>query len=190
MGRRHGHVGAMGSSPTIPSRATFGVSSRRMRAIYLRHHVAASRGGLDLFQRSARSQLSPDARRELRDLAAEVGQDREQLLAILRQLGIPRPRLAEAVVGVAEKVGRLKPNGTLVRRSPLSDVIELEALSTAVTAKRLGWISLRVLGEHDRRLDAAQLEDLIRRADDQKDRLEGLRRHAVLDALGGVGSEG
>lgn len=47
-----------------------------------------------------------------------------------------------------------------------------------------------MLGEHDRRLDAAQLEDLIRRADDQKDRLEGLRRHAVLDALGGVGSEG
>ena len=68
--------------------------------------------------------------------------------------------------------------------------MELEALSTAVTAKRLGWVSLRVLGEHDRRLDTAQLDELIRRAEDQKGRLERLRRHAVLDALGGVGSEG
>lgn len=159
-------------------------------AIYLRHHVAASRGGLDLLQRSARSQSSAVTRDELRDLAGEVGQDREQLLAILQRLGIPRPRMAEAVVGVAETIGRLKPNGTLVRRSPLSDVVELEALSTAVTAKRLGWVTLRVLAEHDRRFDTAQLDDLIRRAEEQEVRLEALRRQAVADALGGIGSEG
>ena len=49
-----------------------------------------------------------------------------------------RPKVAEVLVGVAETVGRLKPNGTLVRRSPLSDLMELEALSAAVEAKRLG----------------------------------------------------
>lgn len=188
--RRDGHGDAMGPSPTTSSRFSSGVSSRRMMAIYLRHHVAASRGGLDLFQRSARSQLRAETRGELRDLAGDVSQDRAQLLAILQRLGIPRPRMAEAVVGVAETLGRLKPNGTLVRRSPLSDVVELEALSTAVTAKRLGWVTLRVLAEHDHRFDATQLNDLIRRAEEQEDRLEALRRQAVADALGGVGSTG
>jgi hypothetical protein len=31
-----------------------------MLAIYLRHRLAASKGGLDLFERSARNQSSPE----------------------------------------------------------------------------------------------------------------------------------
>jgi hypothetical protein len=159
------------------------VSPARMLAIYLRHHFAASRGGLDLFQRSARSQSSAQARRELRVLADEVAQDRQRLAAVLRQLGIPRPRVAETLVGIAETMSRLKPNGTLIRRSPLSDVMELEALSAAVEAKRLGWVTLRVVGDRDSRLDTADLDELIRRAADQQDRLEDLRLQAVASAL-------
>jgi hypothetical protein len=154
-----------------------------MLAIYLRHHLAASKGGLDLFQRSARGQSSPESRRELRVLADEVAQDRERLAAILQRLGIPRPRVAEILIGIGETVGRLKLNGTLIRRSPLSDVVELEALSVAVEAKRLGWVSLRVVSERDGRLDTAGLDDLIGRAADQQDRLEKLRRQAVASAL-------
>ena len=181
----------MASSPssTYSSSLSSSVPSGRMLAIYLRHHVAASRGGTDLFHRSARTQLSKEARQELRDLAAEVSQDREQLLRILRRLGIPRPRFAEVLVGVAETLGRLKPNGTLVRRSPLSDVMELEALSTAVTAKRLGWVTLRLVGERDGRFDPAEMDALIVRAEEQQDRLEALRGQAVLGAFTEAGSE-
>ncbi|MEP6648731.1 MAG: hypothetical protein ABJA74_02305 [Lapillicoccus sp.] len=164
------------------------LSSARLLAIYLRHHAAASRGGLNLVERSAGRQLSPQARRELGDLANDVAQDREHLLDILRRLGVQRPRVAEVLVALAETVARLKPNGTLVRRSPLSDVIELEALSTAVEAKRLGWVTLRVVGERDDRFDTAELDALIRRAADQRDRLEELRRQAVVGALAGAGS--
>jgi hypothetical protein len=154
-----------------------------MLAIYLRHHLAASKGGLDLFERSARNQSSPETRRELHVLADEVAQDRQRLAAILRRLGIPRPRIAEVLVGVAETMGRLKPNGTLIRRSPLSDVVELEALSAAVEAKRLGWVTLRVVAERDGRFDTGDLDELIGRAADQQDRLEDLRRQAVAGSL-------
>lgn len=184
---RDGHGPPMAPSPS--STVSSSVSSGRMLSIYLRHHVAASRGGVDLFHRSARTQLGNEARRELRDLTAEVTQDREQLLRVLRRLGIPRPRFAEVLVGVAETLGRLKPNGTLVRRSPLSDVMELEALSTAVTAKRLGWVTLRLVGERDGPFDPAEIDALIARAEAQHDRLEALRGQAVLRALGGAGSE-
>ena len=159
------------------------VTPARMLAIYLRHHLAASKGGLDLFERSARGQSSPEARRELRVLADEVTQDRQRLAAILQRLGIPRPRMAEILVSVSETVGRLKPNGTLIRRSPLSDVVELEALSAAVEAKRLGWVTLRVVSERDGRLDTADFDELIRRASDQQDQVELLRRQAVASAL-------
>ena len=78
-----------------------------MLAIYLRHHAAASRGGLDLFKRSSRSQLSPEARRQLVALADEVNEDRQRLLESLRRLDIRRTRAAEVLVGVAETLGRL-----------------------------------------------------------------------------------
>jgi hypothetical protein len=174
-GRPGGHCHTM--APTSPP------SSARMLAIYLRHHAAASRGGLDLFKRSSRSQLSPEARRQLVALADEVNEDRQRLLEILSRLDIRRPRAAEVVVGVAETLARFKPNGTLIRRSPLSDVIELEALSTAVEAKRLGWVTLRLVGERDGRLDANELDVLISRAADQQNRLEDLRRQAVAGSL-------
>jgi len=47
----------------------------RLLAIYLRHHAAASHGGLDLFRRAARTQSDQPVRDELSRLAAEVAQD-------------------------------------------------------------------------------------------------------------------
>jgi len=54
-----------------------------------------------------------------------------------------------------------------IRRSPLSDVVELEALSVAVEAKRLRWVTLRVVGERDGRFDTGDIDELIGRAADQ-----------------------
>ena len=43
---------------------------------------------------------------------------------------------------LAERFGRLKLNGHLLTRSPLSEVTELEALSLCAEARRLFWKSL------------------------------------------------
>jgi hypothetical protein len=139
--------------------------------------------------------MDPSARRSLAMLTEEVREDRAVLLGILRRLGIPRPRMSEVLVGWAEGFARLKPNGTLVRRSPLSDVVELEALSAAVEAKRLGWVTLRELAALPRHphdvgglLDPNELDRLVDRAEDQREHIETLRRDAVVEVLGGAGS--
>ena len=166
-------------------------AGNRYLELYLRNHFVAAQGGLDLFHRASRGHSDPDVRRQLVQLAAEVAEDRAALLGILDDFAVPRSRLQERLASVAETLGRLKPNGAVLRRSPLSDVFELEALEAAVNAKRLGWVCLRHLAHHDDRLDPRQLETLVQRAQDQAERLGTLRlrtaERALVDADPGRG---
>jgi hypothetical protein len=82
-----------------------------------------------------------------------------------------------------EKVGRLKPNGRILSRSPLSDVLEVEALRLAVEGKAAGWLLLRRFAEQDGRLDPAQLDRLISRAARQAEVLENLRVDTAQQAF-------
>lgn len=138
---------------------------------------------MELFRRSAGAQSEPHVRAELADLADEVAQDRAALRAVLVELGVRRSPLQEGLVALGEKVGRLKPNGTLVRRSALSDFLELEAMVAAVRAKQLGWLALRRLADDEPRLDAGHLEALVARAEEQQARLERLRLEQAPIAL-------
>jgi hypothetical protein len=151
---------------------------------YLRHHYAASHGGVAFFERAARTSTDPTTRAELTRLTAEVAEDQAALLGVLEVLQVSRRPWEERLVSMSERLGRLKPNGTVLRRSPLTDVVELEALGTALHAKLLGWLSLRELSDHDARLNHRQFDLLAERARNQKERVEDLRLAAVRRALG------
>ena len=75
--------------------------------------------------------------------------------------------------------GRLKPNGYLLTRSPLSSLEELELLRLGVEGKAAGWRTLRTLADRDNRLDSVRLDELIFAARRQADLLEGLRVSAA-----------
>jgi hypothetical protein len=75
---------------------------------------------------------------------------------------------------LAEKAGRLKPNGYVVSRSPLSDVLELETLRAAVEGKAAGWQLLKIKAQSDPVLSTSELETLIARARAQADQLREL----------------
>ena len=160
-----------------------GDNPREALTRYLQEHYAASAGGLSLFERCAASQTEPHVRSALADLTAEVAEDRAALLAILTTLGVqPSPAKAR-LVALGERVGRLKTNGTLLRRSRLSDLLELEALGSALQVTKLGWLCLRELSEADRRLNPYQLDLLVRRAQTQQERVESLRLQTARDVL-------
>jgi hypothetical protein len=153
-------------------------------AVYLRNHLAAARGGLDLFRRVADGAAGTPAGPELAALASEVDADLESLLRIARELNIAENKPFGLAARVGERVGRIKPNGALVRRSPLTDLIEIEGLLVAVAAKLAGWNSM--LRATDTRLaDArARLEDLRARALDQRSRLDQLHDDVAGRVLG------
>lgn len=144
---------------------------------YLGDHVAGARGGVELAWRTARAQ--PD-HPELRRLAVDIEDDRRELLDIMRQLGVKEHRYKSYAAWFAEKLGRLKTNGSLLRRSPLSDVVEVEALLLGVRGKAALWRTLRLLADDDGRIDPSRLERLAQRATEQIRLLE--QRHATAVA--------
>ena len=111
-------------------------------AIYLRNHDAAAQAGVELFRRAERNQRDRPYGQELAELRAEVEQDARMLRQVLRAEGIQPDRAQSALLRLGERVARLKPNGSVLRRAPLSDLIEVEGLLDAVRAKGAGWQAL------------------------------------------------
>ncbi|KAB1148693.1 hypothetical protein F7R91_07850 [Streptomyces luteolifulvus] len=151
--------------------------------IYLNDHLAGSTVGAGRSLFMARSHRDPPFAEPLRQLAGEIAEDRASLLRIMRSLGVPKRRYKIAASGAVERLGRLKSNGRLYRRSPLTLVVELEFLRLGVKGKELGWRTLRALAEADGRFDEQELDGLIARAERQMNTLEELRVRAVQDVL-------
>ena len=152
-----------------------GQSQVSLLGIYLNDHLAGATAGTELAHRMARSRGSGEDSGTLRRLAAEVAQDRAALLHIMATLGIRVRRYKAGAAWIGEKAGRLKFNGRLLARSPLSNLEELELLRLGVEGKAAGWRTLRALADTDTRLDRARLDELISRARRQADLLEDLR---------------
>jgi hypothetical protein len=163
-----------------------GKESRRsgngLLGIYLNDHLAGATGGLELARRVAASP-GPDSG-ALKGLASEIAQDRAGLQDIMAALGIPVRGYKVGAAWIGEKVARLKLNGHVLTRSPLSSLEELEMLRLGVEGKAAGWRTLRVLAETDHRLDSGRLDELLARAHRQADLLEELRVRAADQIIG------
>ena len=151
----------------------------RLLGIYLNDHLAGATGGLELARRVARSTLIPADARVLQRLAAEIAADRRALLEMMAALGVPARSYKRYAAWIGEKAGRLKINGHLLTRSPLSSLEELELLRLGVEGKAAGWRTLRTLADRDRRLHSGRLDELISAARRQAGLLEDLRIQAA-----------
>ncbi|MGI5506939.1 SRPBCC family protein [Lentzea sp. CA-135723] len=125
--------------------------------IYLNDHLAGAAAGTELARRVSRTHP------ELRVLADDIEADRKELLDVMRAAGVESRPHKEALGWLTEKAGRLKLNGRLLGRSPLSDVLELETLRVGIEGKAALWRTLRHLGT----FDETRLERLAGRAESQ-----------------------
>jgi hypothetical protein len=125
---------------------------------------------------------------ELRRLDAEIAEDRAELLRLMTDLGVPAHRYKIAAGWLAEKFARLKANGRLARRSPLSNLLELETLCIGVEGKAAGWDALcAALMDPPH---TARLQRLRARAEEQARTLRQLHRATAAGVLGsGRGAE-
>lgn len=157
----------------------------RLLEIYLADHLAAATAGVALARRAARSNVGSLTGDFLQRLTSEIEDDRQTLRRLVRDLDFAESRPKEAVAWVAERLGRLKPNGQLRGYSPLSRVLELEALSVGIAGKLALWQSLHGLPGLGQRLGGADLEHLMERARRQRTEVEEYRLAAAHQAFAG-----
>lgn len=160
------------------------MTTRDLLGIYLNDHLAGAIAGTGLARRMAAS-AEPGTERAavLGRLASEITADRAALLRIMTALGVPVRGYKVFAAWAGERAGRLKLNGRLLTRSPLSDLEETEMLRLGVDGKAAGWRTLRALAERDGRLDAGRLDDLLARAGRQSRELESLRVSTAEELL-------
>ena len=151
--------------------------------IYLQDHYAGSTGGLEIAKRTAKANGGTEFGGPLARLAGEIREDRDALKRIMARLDVSPAPAKAALAWVAEKAGRVKPNGQIRGYSPLGRVVEIEALVTGVSGKLSLWRALQQVAPSEPGLDGAQLADLEARAEDQLKRVHDLRDRAAAVAF-------
>jgi hypothetical protein len=150
-------------------------------AIYLNDHLAGSTTAVEMVKRAVSENEGTELGDFLARLKGEIEEDRTTLQEIMSTLGVKRDHVKLTAAWVGEKAGRLKLNGELFSYSPLSRVVELEFLLLGITGKLGLWRVLdATLAD---RLPAVRLDELIARAERQRNEVEGYRLAATATAF-------
>ncbi|WP_406368533.1 hypothetical protein OG788_45745 [Streptomyces sp. NBC_00647] len=169
---------------SAPLRSSSGGPGRqKLLGIYLNDHLAGATAGAGLVHRMVQEHGDSPCGQELRALETDVLQDRRALVRLMRDLHAPARHYKVYGAWLGEKLGRVKPNGRLLRRSGLTLLIELEAMRMGVTGKALLWRSLLAASPGDPRLDSGRLEELLQRAERQLEAVDSLHAKAASAQL-------
>lgn len=155
-----------------------------MLGIYLKDQLALGIAWRELARRAARNNKGTAAGAALEGVATGIAEDVATFRGIMRELGVRPDPVRNAAVTVAERVARLKPNGRLLRYSPLSRFEELEFLTMGIEGKKQLWTTLRDLAGLGERLPDVDFDELLARAAEQRAALEPFRVDAGREAFG------
>ena len=156
--------------------------NQRYLAVYLNDHLAGSTTAIELIHRAVAQYEGTELGTFFAELGDEIEADRDTLKAFMAENGVQPQRVKLAAAWAAEKAARLKFNGALLRRSPLTPFVELETLAIGIHGKLLLWRALRAQPADD--VAAARLDELIARAERQRETVEGRRVEAGRGVLG------
>lgn len=146
-------------------------------ATYLNDHLAGATAVLDLLEHLERAHA--DLAPFLAPLRGDIEADRRELEAVIARLGATRSVLRRAAGWVAEKFARLK----LAADDPSGDRLKLleslEAVAVGIHGKWCLWAALKEVPA----AAGPDYDRLIRRADEQRRRLEPIRLDASRRAF-------
>lgn len=157
----------------------------RFLGIYMNDQLALGVAWREVARRAAGENRGSELGEALEDVASQIAEDVETFEELMGRLGISRDRVKPLLAAVAERVGRLKPNGQLRGYSPLSRFAELELLVMGIEGKKILWETLAKFAALEERLPDVDFDALIERAAGQRQRLEPFREQTGREAFGG-----
>lgn len=166
------------------------MSDRRL-LIYLDDHVALMVAEVELISRCRRSNGVTPLGNFLQQLENEVQAQKTVVSDVIHRLGgkvTIEGRLKQGAAWVAEKVGRLKVNDSLLKYSELSRVIELETMAAAALERTVLWDTLGTVADNDSRLDGISFSFFRDQSQQHLDELNSRRQFAAAEAFARRGS--
>ena len=158
---------------------TAAILDGRLLTVYLRDHHALLIALRELAGRMNTTARTDEQRTFATEVARIANDDLACLEAFLSQLDSAPSRTRDSAVWAAEKLGRLKLNGRVLRPSPLSAVVELEGCRLLLESSRALWAGLEQLGPVDAPQRARRTEHLLETA--ERLRLAALHRATRQD---------
>ncbi|NLF90387.1 MAG: NAD-dependent epimerase/dehydratase family protein [Corynebacterium marinum] len=156
--------------------------TKDLLGLYLSDHLTGATAGVNRIERMAEDFVDTPVYADLASLADEIRADRELLRIIIDDLGFPRRPYRQAAAWAAERAGRLKLNGRVVQRSPMTLLLEAELMRSAVAGKKGVWETLRELSPQ-LGLDEEVFDRLVEASDRQTATLDGVHAYARERAL-------
>jgi hypothetical protein len=148
-------------------------------ATYLNDHLAGSVAALDLLTMIA--EIAPDeaSRAAVREVRGQIVGERDELLALLAQLGVARQRSRMVIAWVGAKLGRIKLRFDGEPTEDLRLFESLEMVGIGIEGKTSLW---RALGEIAPAIPAVAVLDCARYAEQSRTQRETIERLRLLAA--------
>ena len=154
----------------------------KLLGLYLSDHLTGATAGVSRIKRMTEAYADTPVAADIARVSAEIDRERALLQNLIRDLGVRQRPHRQAAAWLAEHAGRLKLNGRVVRRSPMTMVLETELMRGAVLGKLGGWQTLEELAP-DLGLDPATFQKLADDARGQVDALGRVHDHASRNAF-------
>jgi hypothetical protein len=153
--------------------------------VYLNDHLAGAIFGSDLARHLTSLTEGTALGEKMRDVAAQVEQDRETLSRLMDAVGTSKNPVKQATTWLAEKASRLKLSGASSGEDQLGIFLALETLSLGVGGKAALWRTLLDVQDRYPGLQTFELDALLGRAQRQLQLLEDERIAAGRSAMTG-----
>ncbi len=152
-------------------------------ATYLNNHMAGSVIALELLAQ-LRTEADAAAAPVLATLNADITAERQELEALMAELGITQSRPQQVSAWLTEKLSEIKLRLDDPQGKALWRLEALEALALGLAGQLALWHSLEFAAKTAPELGGRNYAPLIRRVEDQHDVVEDLRRNAAKEAFG------
>jgi hypothetical protein len=150
----------------------------------LNDHRAGATAGTALARRIWRSNRRTKWGPTIEEVAEAVEQDLVVLDEIREAAGVSGGDLKRVAAVLAERASRLKLNEHLLSYSPLSRVLELETLMSAIRGKQSLWATLHTAAPSHPEWSHIDFARLKRRGSQQLESLERVHEWAVTEMMG------